>query len=76
MWEYKALPEGLRLPPCPFCLNRGRVSQFARFAYFCGDCSSAFAAIWHEEPREVRSKSIGQRENIKTSDMMRRTGGE
>jgi len=72
MWEYKQLPEGIRLPPCPRCMNRGRVSQFARFAYYCGDCLTAFAAIWHEEPRAVRAKSIGPRETINSSDMMAR----
>jgi hypothetical protein len=70
VWEYRPLPEGLRLPPCPRCTNRGRVSQFARFAYYCGDCEHAFAAIWHEEPKQVRSRSIESLESIKTGDRM------
>ena len=50
-WVYLELPEALRLPPCPACLNRGRVRQFAPSAYACGDCGHAFAAEWRDERR-------------------------
>jgi hypothetical protein len=58
VWEYRALPEELRMPPCPRCANRGRVSQFARFAYYCGDCRHAYAAVWRDEPKQVTAPRI------------------
>lgn len=50
-WVYLELPEALRLPPCPKCGNRGRVSHVGLCVYVCVDCqpAHAFAAEWRDE---------------------------
>lgn len=50
-WEYLAIPEGLRLPACDRCSNRGRVVMVAPGVFVCTDCSPAhvFRARWVKE---------------------------
>lgn len=50
-WTYPTLPVSIQLPPCPECLNRGRVTQVARHTYVCTDCAPArvFVAVFVAE---------------------------
>jgi len=73
-WEYHELPEPLGVPPCSRCGNRLRVREIVPSIYLCLECRPAhlFRAIWRDEPKPVRAKSIGPRETINSSDMMAR----
>lgn len=48
-WEYRQIPEALRLPSCEHCHNRGRVTMILRGVFHCGDCGRAFVATWVAE---------------------------
>jgi ribosomal protein L37AE/L43A len=57
-WEYRELPEPLRVPPCSRCGNRGQVRQIVASIFLCLDCQPAhlFRAVWKEEARRVVAK--------------------
>lgn len=61
-WEYKEIPAALRLPACPSCGNRLRVSMVLRGVFICGDCDGRpFVAVWKqdERPVELREERAG-----------------
>lgn len=47
-WGYLPIPEGLRLPACPECHNRGRVTMVAPGVFVCtdGNPPHVFRARW------------------------------
>jgi hypothetical protein len=52
-WEYLEIPAGLRLPSCPTCQNRGRVTMVAPGVFVCTDDNPphVFRARWVKEDR-------------------------
>jgi len=61
-WVYKDIPEGLLLPACRFCGNRGRVSMILRGVFVCADCvpPRPFVAVWRDErPFALPKERVG-----------------
>jgi hypothetical protein len=65
-WHYRALPEVVLLPACPFCGNRGRVVMPLRGLFVCGDCVAtgrpefAFCATYRDRPAPTVAASTDQ----------------